>query len=155
MALFKGGLPTGMDVDKLMRAFNIEPGVQIAYGDIEKLLGISASDHRFRTVTNAWRKRVFREKLIQSVGEGGFIRFLTADEAHDRGRVGFRRIGRAAGRLATQVEAVNVENLTGERRDAHNLLRREAHVILDAARKSAKAIAAPRPTAPSNLRIAK
>lgn len=155
MALFKGGIPTGMDVDKLLKEFDVRPGTQISYESIEQSLGIKRAESRFRTVTTAWRKRLFRERLIQSVAEGGYFRFLTADEAHDQGRSSLRKIGRATGRLATQVEAVNADELTGERRDAHNLLRREAHSMLEAARKSAKSIAAPKATAAANLRIAK
>lgn len=155
MALFRGGIPTGMDVDKLMKEIEVQPGTVVPYAEVERIMGVHLKATRFRSVTQAWRKRIFREKLLDSTAEGGEFYFLTADAAHDKGRRIIKQIGRATGRLTVRVDAIDANELTGPRREIHNLLRRESQAMLDAARKSAKAIAGPRPVQGANLKVAK
>jgi len=53
------GRPVGPDVRKLMDTFGtVLRGVEIPYEDIEKLIGASHKEPRFRTVTNSWRRQV-------------------------------------------------------------------------------------------------
>lgn len=152
--LYFGGIPTKIDVDKLM-ALELQPGAALPYADVEALIQVERGTNRFRTVTDAWRKRLFREKLIQSSAYGETFHLLTPDEAHDRGREGISRVGRMVRRTRIGIEAVDASQLTGDRRDKHNLLRREAEIVHDAVLKSAKEIAAPAPSAGRALRIAK
>jgi hypothetical protein len=155
MGIFKGGVPTKIEVDALMENIDARHGTIVSFDEIERVIGVTRDKARFRSVVEAWRKRLFREKLIQTRSIAGELHLLSDDEAHDFGKSNLSRIGRATGRLCVRVEAVDATKLSGERRDGHNLLRREANAMLDAARKSAKAIAAPKPLTPSNLRIAK
>ena len=69
----------------------------------------------------------------------------TADlEAHDHGRKDMHRIGRAAGKMVARIAVIDPDELSTERRDRHHLLVREAQAMLEHARTSAKAIAAPK-----------
>lgn len=153
--VFRGGMSTEFEVNLLLKTFSVEPGMKVSYEDVCDLTKIRPNEGRFRAVTNAWRKRIFREKLISSTAEGGSFHFLTADEAHDRGLHGMQKIGRAMGRLCTRVESINAEQLTGERRERHNLLRRESQAVLEIVRASQKVIAGPRPVSSTRLRLAK
>jgi hypothetical protein len=152
--LFFGGVPTGMDVAKLME-LELSPGVDISYEKVTEIIGEKAGTSRFRTVTNAWRKRLFRERLLQSSAEGGAFHFLTADAAHDKGRKGIVHVGRISSRLRRDVEAVDLMALTGERQAKHHLLRREIEAVNQTIHNSAKALALPTPVAGSSLRLAK
>ncbi len=151
--LFFGGVPTRMDVDRLMKIED-DPGMSIDYEYIEGVLGVKRGSNRFRSVTNAWRKRLFREKLLMTTAEGGKFHFCTADQAHDLGRKGISKVGRSAGRLRVHVDAVNVADLSLERSAKHQLLRREVLAIHAAAQSGARAIAAPEPVAGRSLRLA-
>jgi hypothetical protein len=155
MALFRGGVPTGMDVDRLMKEIEISPGAQVDYSKVETILGVSRANNRFRSVTTAWRARAFRENALQSKAEGGMFLFLTADAAHDEAISSVKRVGRATGRLTKRVDAIDASELTGDRLARHSLLQREAAAMLEAMRRSAKSIVAPKPVAAANLRIAK
>lgn len=55
--IFLGGVPTKVDVDKLVEHFGV-PGIDvlIRWSDIEKCLGISKHKARFGTVVDAWRR---------------------------------------------------------------------------------------------------
>ena len=155
MGIFKGGVPTKIEVDLLMKEIEASSGIGISYKQIERVTNLKRHENRFKSVVTAWRKRVFREKLLQSSAEDGTIHFLTGNEAHDLGKRDVHKIGRAAGRLSTRVETVDVASLSEDRRDRHYLLRRETTAMLESVRNSAKAIAGPKPVSSANLRIAK
>lgn len=56
---FDEGLPTRPDVDLLLATWPApKAGDRFPYESIEKLLSISRSSVRFRTITNVWRKRL-------------------------------------------------------------------------------------------------
>lgn len=143
--LFLGGVPTGPEVDRLMVGLAIESGTRVPYGQVEELTGLSVKEHRFRTVTNAWRKRVFREKALEVKAEGGCFVILTPDEALTNGISSFHRVGRALGRTNAKVSVINEAELSSERAATKRLLQREIGLVSDAARRAAKEIAAPKP----------
>ena len=65
--LFFGGVTTKPEVRRLMEAFpleSLEPGFQIPYGEITKIIGAEPRSNRFRTVTNSWRKLLRSEHSI-------------------------------------------------------------------------------------------
>lgn len=143
--LFFGGVPTGPEVDRLMNAISLEAGARVSYEQVEKITGVRATEHRFRTVTSAWRKRVFREKALEIKAEGGFFVILTADEALTNGITSFHKVGRALGRASVKVSVINETELSSERASTKRLLQKEIGAVADAARRAAKEIAAPKP----------
>lgn len=140
--LFFGGVPTGPDVDNLMK-LEIVPGSEVSYAVIEEIISARAGSSRFRTVTSVWRKRIFRHRQIVSKAEGASIRFLTADEASDASRDDMHKIGRATGRAYTRVSSIKIEELTAQKREGHRLVVKEFDRMMTQAQQSAKAIAAP------------
>lgn len=150
MSLFFGGVPTGPDVDALMAEIPAEPGTSVTYDRVAEIVGLDRTSSRWKTVTQAWRKRLFRDRLIQTSAEGGAFHFLTADAAQDKCRGRFNTIGRAVGRNRLRVEAIDPTDLTTEqKRTEHGLLQRETRALHDAAKAAAKAIALPAPVRPS------
>lgn len=153
--LFIGGKDTKPEVDAILAAIEARPGNSVSHDDVAKAAGLEAGSTRFQTVAQRWRKTVERNTAVRIESRERVFHFLSADEAHDRLRTDLHRIGKAAGKLHARAGAVDVQQLTGERKDAHFLLTRETAALLDSARRSAKAIQGPRPTKVANLRLAK
>jgi|SRR5688572_17030408 len=149
--IFQGGVPTGPDVTKLME-LDPQPGMSLSYEEIERAIGLRYGDARFNTVIESFRKRLFRERLLQTKRAGGAIHFLTNDGAHDEGRARVKKIGRQAGRHRIKVDAIDARDLTSERQTVHALLRREAQAMLDAAQQAEKALARPKLSAVASTR---
>ena len=112
--LFFGGLPTGMDVDKLTKELSPQPGEIIPYEDIEIVLIIKRTEHRFATVLGSWRKRLMKQRGLQSQGIGTGIQFLTPDQSVDKGVKDLTRIGKATGRMNMRQAMINPIDLTPE-----------------------------------------
>lgn len=143
--LYFGGVPTRMDVDTLTAAFDPKAGQAVALHDIADAIHADPKSNRLRTVVNAWRKRMFRERNLQAMVEGGQLHFLTADGASDQNVKSFHRIGRATGRLRVRQQMVDTAQLSPEKRDRHYLLTRATEAIAAAARDGAKTMALPSP----------
>lgn len=61
----KDGLPTGPDVELLLRAWpELKPGDRIPYDEIAVWIGAPWGATRFRTVTNAWRRRLHDDRNL-------------------------------------------------------------------------------------------
>lgn len=144
--IFRGGVPTGPDVALLM-ALDPQPGASVSYEEIEAAIGCDHNSPRFRTVTTAWRKRLFHERLLQSVAQGGAFLFLTPEQAHDRAVFGFARLGRATGRVLVKAEAIDRRELPEAKARQHDLLRRELHLVRETMVKATWQINPPKPAA--------
>lgn len=152
--VFLGGLPTRLEVDELMHRVPIEVGTRVSHADVAEIIGVPPKTNRFRTVTGKWRERIEKDHRIRISSEGGVFTMLTADESCDAAQNDFKKVGRATRRLVIRTDAIDTTQLTGERVQRHNLLKREGHAILEAVRKSAKEISAPKPVV-SNRALAK
>lgn len=152
--LYFGGVPTGPEVDILMAKLDAQSGTSFTIEEIGKLISIDPRHNRFTTVTNAWRNKLFRERSLQSKREGGAIHFLTANAAHDASIGGLSRLSRAARRTRIKADAVNAEELSGERRERHALVRRELMAVHEATEKAKKGVALPKATGGTTLRLA-
>jgi hypothetical protein len=155
MGVFNGGIPVEGDVKAILSAFEIKPGVVIPYEDIERLTRTGRHQTRFRTITAALKKRLLRDYQLQAELGDGKLEMLTAERALEKNRGDLHLIGRATGRLSIKVETIDINQLSSEKRAQHDLLKRETGALLDAVKRSEKTLAAPKPTAPANLRIAK
>jgi hypothetical protein len=151
--IFRGGVPTRRDVDLLMK-LDAKPGTHVSYEEVEKIIGADPKSSRFRTVTISWRKRLFRELLLQSVAEGGKFVFLTADGAHDAAMKNVTRMGRAIGRHAIRVEAIDERDLSQDRVAKHAILKQQSGALRHSAQDVARAIAALKPIDGQGLRLA-
>jgi hypothetical protein len=151
---FIGGKDTTPEIEALRAAFNPRPGTSATHVDVANAAGLLPGSNRFVTVTQRWRKIIERETSTRVVSRDNVFHFLTADQALDVTRADLHRIGRATGRMSVRIGAINAAELSGERKELHLLLSREAAALLDSARRSAKAIQGPKPLKPANLRLA-
>jgi hypothetical protein len=125
-----GGTPVTPEVDKLLEAFGTHPpaGV-ITWGQLEGTLGMprgsadTAQGRRFRSILQAWRKRLYDEHQIDTAGEANIgVRVL-----HGDGHVVEveRRVKLAAKQLVRQGDRVTVIDTsalsTAAQRQADNL----------------------------------
>lgn len=72
-----GGESTKPYVNKIMEVFPVatmKPGTTITYAQVLEIIGTDTSPYRFRTITNAWRKRISGESTIEiSVRNKSFV----------------------------------------------------------------------------------
>jgi hypothetical protein len=74
----KDGMSTRPDVDALLKKWpELKPGDSISYNQIAGAIGCQINSDRFRTVTNAWRKRLINDHGIVVECERGTA-FLVA-----------------------------------------------------------------------------
>lgn len=90
--MFFAGVPTGADVRKLKDAFGVpEAGTEITHDQIEAVIGVERTEHRYRTVVAAWRKALMNENNVDlgTVAGAGY-RALSAPERVSAGIHGMR-----------------------------------------------------------------
>ena len=93
------GLPTKIDVDKLYAAFGTpKEGDIIRMDDAAEKIGLDIKSNRFRTIMSCWRRNLFREHKLLSIGTGdGAIRIADPadriDYATRKVKMGRRAIG--------------------------------------------------------------
>jgi len=98
-----GGTPTAPDVQKLIDHFG-QPteGTEITWEEIAGVIHEPITSNRYKTVTNAWRRRLMRDHNIHLVAIGNGLGLVAADpikRISDSARKfngGMRRIKRAA-----------------------------------------------------------
>jgi hypothetical protein len=80
--LFDGPLPTSAEVNSLMEYFqDVAEGVVVSHQDLAALIGIDYGKSRYRTVIQAFARRLLRERNLQLgvvVGQG--YKILTPSE---------------------------------------------------------------------------
>lgn len=63
---FFGGMPTSLDVTKLIDAFGKRPeGAQITHDEIESVIGVERNESRYRTIALAWRRKMLSDSNIE------------------------------------------------------------------------------------------
>lgn len=96
--IFGGGVPTAPDVKKLVDSIGIpKEGDVVAYTQLEKLLRLNRDSFRFRTVLNAWKRKLFAENnvLMTSVPTVGYKAADPSERIVDsksRVRSGFKKV---------------------------------------------------------------
>lgn len=65
------GIPTKIDVDRIAAHVGTpKEGDTIILADLADAINMDAKSNRFQTVVSAWRKQLFREHNILTVGDG-------------------------------------------------------------------------------------
>lgn len=125
--VYFGGLPTKPDVDKIMRSIKAEErrGGVVKHEEIEGLIKVERTENRYKTVCNAWRKKVFTAHGVKIVGDRpdvvgvGFAvltnkeQIAEAERQYGKGR---RRVG-AGWKTAALVTEEDLEEADLKRRD--------------------------------------
>ena len=99
--IYKKGLPTHIDVNKLRVAFGVpSPGDRILYAELEDITGLDKDTARFKTVVTAWRSKLDQESnIIFRAVPGECLEVLDGhgriDVAGKKKKYGFRMMARA------------------------------------------------------------
>lgn len=100
--LFKGSIPTDVDVELLRQKFGVpDPGQTILYTEIEKAINQPHQSNRWRSIVTAWRKKLDRESniLLRAEPRKGFVAMdghSRVDYSTSTFRGGLRRVAKAA-----------------------------------------------------------
>ncbi len=107
-----GGVPTEADVRALLDTFGVPTeGASVTYEQIARVLHQPVRSNRWKTVTNAWRKRLFEEhNLILGAADGAFTALLPGE-----------RIERGAGKLRSGMRSVRRAGAIVQRTDRARL----------------------------------
>ena len=105
------GRPTKPDVDALMAAYSdLATGDRIEYEQIADVVGSLPTTSRFRTVTNAWRKRMQERGVILECINGEAFYVATANEVAALTYGVINGIGAKARRHRRKLARVPTEN---------------------------------------------
>jgi hypothetical protein len=154
MSVFRGGVPTGPDVERLMKAFPAKPGDRIAAGAIAAVLGLDPQSPRFRTVTGKWRAKLHREQGLRLTLAGKVFHVLTAPEQVNEVVHDINRVTRAAARAYVEANIIDVAALSDTEKRQHYLVCREIKAIAEETKRAQIEVAGPKPLQ-SSMRLVK
>lgn len=108
---WKDGLPTGPDVSLLQKEFQeLKPGDRVEYELVEILLGMKWRTPRFKTVTDAWRRREFEKGIVIDCDPGKAFIVLTADQISAKTYGAMRHAGRTVRKQRGELATIRPEN---------------------------------------------
>ena len=141
--IFQGGVPTEPDVKRLDVAFpSPETETEITHDQLEAILNLSRRSSRYRTVLQAWRRKLMRLKNLdtEAIPNRGY-KILREYERVNVSAKNFRQGVRKVGRAVTRIERVNVAKLTQEEQRKAEHVQQQMSSTLAVARGTAKAVA--------------
>lgn len=132
-SVFRGGIPSGPDVEKLMKAFGVpDPGI-ITHDSIEKIIDQQKETYRYVSVVMAWRKKLFREYNVHVVGERGVgYRILSEPERVDFARHGLAKNAKHVMRQHQAALLINIGKLDEVARKKHDHVMRASAAMANA-----------------------
>lgn len=146
MSKVLSGLPTDLEVKRLLKQYaELEVDREIEYAEVAELISARRGSSRFKTVTDAWRRRVWREQRVRiGTVAGRAFKVLSASDASlfegNGVRVGARRIVRGARHLSL----IDAAPMNERERDAHTHRRKVAVAMAEDVQTRAKELAPPR-----------
>lgn len=130
---FFGGVPVAPDVERLEKAFKLEemlPGKKISYKEVAEVLGLEIKSTRFKTVTGAWRKKLFKNSIILDPNREGEFVVLNDSQKVDKRRSKHKTARRSIITSFRISATVDVSNLDPEKKKEHEFLNlREASLL--------------------------
>jgi hypothetical protein len=139
------GMPTRVEVAEIERAYpTLERGQDILYDEIAEIIGKPHGHPRFHSVTDAWRKKVRREKnlIIECIPKLGF-HVMTAAEQVDSGVSDFGKGVRVIRRGFGKVADTPPEQLSGPSRAKQEHSQRIMSHMLDGLQRSRRELTKP------------
>jgi hypothetical protein len=140
--LFKGGAPTGPDIDRIIAKFGT-PQVHavIKWEEIEEVLGLARTKSRFRTIVYAWRRKLYRElNIVTEAVPGVGVKVLDPHQRIDLSGRRYRTHVRGVRRAGRIAERTDSGSLTQDEIRVRDALCRGASAISLAAATAAKQI---------------
>lgn len=122
---FFGGIPTDIEVQKLVTHFGKPEHGVIDYVDIEVVIGLAWRAPRFKSVLTKWRRILFRELNIDTeMAAGKGMRVLAPGERIDASHRDMRSAVRKTHKGFLRISSVPTEQLTEiERKKYDHMLR--------------------------------
>lgn len=120
-----GGIPTDVDVNALIEAYGVPaPGWSADYSAVAEIAKAPARSNRFKTVTDAWRRRLYATHGVSIRARAGRFSVRSASE----------RIGHAVGKTRSSLrglEAARDEVAGTDRSSLSELQKAQAdHVLM-------------------------
>ena len=108
---WQDGLPTAPDVTMLQKQWpELKVGDRIEYEEIAALLGIQVRSNRFKSVTDAWRKRELEAGRVIECEIGAAFYVATCEQVSAKTYVVLKTIGRKAKRHRRHLSVQRPEN---------------------------------------------
>lgn len=149
--LFVGGVPTDIDVRALRQKHpEIQPGETVSYKTIAETIRAEVGSSRFRSVTGAWRKQLYRTEniVLEAVAGTGFRR-VTEHERSINNVKSWNDKQRSALRRVNDQSRVNTVEFSDRDRKTHDHTIRVLRAHADHTFSTAREIAPPK--APKSL----
>ena len=145
--IFGGGLPTEIEVHRLMETYQVpSEGLEIPYDEVSALIACAVRTCRFRTVTSAWRSRLAREHNVYLSARDQRFTVLAPGQRIDLGSAKLRSGLRSARRAHVIVSSTDRARLTSaEQAQSDHVQHVSASIVMQArveARKKASLLAA-------------
>lgn len=144
--LFSGGVPTDIDVRALRQKHpEIQPGETVSYKTIAETIRAEVGSSRFRSVTAAWRKQLYRTEniVLEAVAGTGFRR-VTEPERSVKNVKRWTDNQRSAIKRVNDQSLVVQEDLSERERKTHSHASRVMQAHMDYTISTAREIAPPK-----------
>lgn len=144
---WRGGLPTELDVKRLVEKYGVPAeGVLIPHADIAACIGHPWKSVRYRTVIDAWRRKLRKEFNVDTTVEPSLgLYVLTPPERIVIGkrdsRAGLRKFRRGGARVAVTPD----DGLTAEQRQEREHAAAVVWRLYSSAARELKALEPPKP----------
>jgi hypothetical protein len=145
MGIFRGGVPTEIEVKRLREAFpDPAPGQLISYEDVAVIIGAKHGTNRFTAVTNAWRRSLLRADniVVNTVAGQGFQR-LTEEDRSEADRTGWRKDQQRAARKVRDLSRVDTRDFDERTQRGHDHAQRVLQAHAEHTSKSVRELAPP------------
>lgn len=152
--MFLGGVTTKPEVDLLFSKIDPVPGTDVSYEAVAEIVSEPVGSNRLRSITEAWKKRLFTERHVQVAAIDKRFHFMTAAEAIDSSASRLQGVGKAAARVFKKTKAVDPRELSEQQRATQNIILRESMAMIDVASSAVKQIKGPAPVS-SPLKLPK
>jgi hypothetical protein len=108
---WQDGLPTSPDVTMIQKQWpELKVGDRIAYEEIADLVGIKIRSNRFKSVTDAWRKRELEAGKVIECEIGAAFYVASCEQVSAKTYVVLKTIGRKAKRHRRHLSVQRPEN---------------------------------------------
>lgn len=141
-----GGIPTDIDVRALMETFGVPAvGTTMSYERVAEIIHVAPRSGRFKTVTDAWRRRLRDDHNVYTSARDGAFSVRTAPERVDHGAAKARGVVRAAAAAHNEVARTDRSQLTTEQRQQADHVQMVTATVVQSARLQTRR---PRPSLP-------
>lgn len=108
---WQDGLPTAPDVAVLQQHFNdLKAGDRIAYEDVETLLKLTRGSARWKSVTDAWRRREEEAGRVIKCEAGAAFYVATGEQISSSSYGALEHIGRTARKQRRHLATIRTED---------------------------------------------